>query len=106
MLTKIDMLQDIAAALEGKDVYMCIPIRSDTTLEQLRGAEIFAVEAEEKADVPEEPKPKPKKEPKVDVGKINALHQAGWPIREIAKEMGVSDPTVRKYIQLTEVQDE
>ena len=52
----------------------------------------------------EEPKEKPKKKPEpqerktVDAGKIGALYDAGWPTKEIAAEMGVSIPTVLKYI--------
>lgn len=63
----------------------------------------------------EEPKAKPKKaavkstqEPaekkpsvrKFDTGKMNALLKAGWSVPKIADEMGVSAPTVRKYMQL------
>lgn len=52
----------------------------------------------------DEPKEKPKKKPEpqerktVDAGKIGALYDAGWPTKEIAAEMGVSIPTVLKYI--------
>lgn len=48
---------------------------------------------------------KNKKEPKsrgrnpFDVGKMNALLQAGWTIPKIADEMGVSAPTIRKYMR-------
>jgi len=34
-----------------------------------------------------------------DVGKMNALLQAGWSVPKIADEMGVSAPTVRKYMR-------
>ena len=34
-----------------------------------------------------------------DIGKMNALLKAGWSIPKIADEMGVSAPTVRKYMQ-------
>lgn len=36
----------------------------------------------------------------VDVGKIRALHNAGWSNAKIADEMGISDPTIRKYIRM------
>ena len=63
----------------------------------------------------EEPKPKPKKasvkstqhpaekkpgtKKEFDTGKMNALLKAGWSVPKIADEMGVSDPTVRKYMK-------
>lgn len=47
----------------------------------------------------EEPKEKPDKRKKVDTGKIIALWNAKWSSYEIAKEMGVSIPTVNKYIK-------
>lgn len=53
---------------------------------------------------PEEPAPAsdpaPKKSrAKVDVGKIKALHKAGWTVPKIADEMRLSAPTVRKYLK-------
>ena len=35
----------------------------------------------------------------MDTGKIKALHKAGWSVQKIADEMGVSWPTINKYIQ-------
>ena len=48
------------------------------------------------------PTPKPSKRKPVDVGKIRALHNAGWPRAKIADEMGVSLVTVGKYINKQE----
>lgn len=53
---------------------------------------------------PEEPAPAPAPAPKkprakVDVGKIKALHKAGWTVPKIADEMRLSAPTVRKYLK-------
>ena len=51
---------------------------------------------------PEEPVPAPDpapKKPRVDVGKIKALHKAGWTVPKIADEMRLSAPTVRKYLK-------
>lgn len=52
----------------------------------------------------EEPAPAPDPAPKkprvkVDVGKIKALHKAGWTVPKIADEMRLSAPTVRKYLK-------
>lgn len=48
---------------------------------------------------PEQDKPKKKGRPAFDVGKMNALLKAGWSVPKIADEMGVSAPTVRKYMR-------
>ena len=51
---------------------------------------------------PAKPKAKPSaetKRPKVDHGKICATYKAGWPINEIAKEIGASVATVRYHLQ-------
>lgn len=56
-----------------------------------------AVRHEEPAPAPD---PAPKKpRAKVDVGKIKALHKAGWTVPKIADEMRLSAPTVRKYLK-------
>ena len=51
----------------------------------------------------EEPKPAPKKEPKnkkaLDMGKVKALRDAGWPLSEIAAEMGVSPQTIANRLK-------
>lgn len=53
-------------------------------------------------------KDKPKAEPKkkantahknIDHGKICATYKAGWPIKEIAKEIGATEGTVRYHLQ-------
>ena len=45
------------------------------------------------------PKAPGKKRSTFDVGKLSALWKAGWSIPKIADEMGVSEPTVRKYLK-------
>jgi len=35
----------------------------------------------------------------VDTGKIKALADAGWSVQKIAEEMGLSAPTIRKYLK-------
>ena len=40
-----------------------------------------------------------RKKSSFDVGKLSALWKAGWSIPKIADEMGVSEPTVRKYLK-------
>ena len=45
------------------------------------------------------PKQTARKKSSFDVGKLAALWKAGWSIPKIADEMGVSEPTVRKYLK-------
>ena len=58
-----------------------------------------AVRPEEPVPAPEPAPKKPKPRVKVDVGKIKALHKAGWTVPKIADEMRLSAPTVRKYLK-------
>ena len=48
------------------------------------------------------PEPEKQKKPKVDTGKIKALADAGWSVQKIAEEMGLSAPTIRRYLKETE----
>lgn len=61
----------------------------------------------------EESKPKPVrkkteggKRKKVDLGKIGALHRAGWSASKIADEMGLSDKQVYYYLKKAEAGNE
>lgn len=47
-----------------------------------------------------QPDPPTGKKPKktVDVGKLIALHNAGWPVAKIADELGISMRTVYNYL--------
>lgn len=46
-----------------------------------------------------------RKRKKVDVGKIGALHKAGWSGAKIADEMGLSDKQVYYYLKKVEAND-
>lgn len=48
------------------------------------------------------PEPEKQKKPKVDTGKIKALADAGWSVQKIAEEMGLSAPTIRRYLKEAE----
>ena len=56
----------------------------------------------EHGKVEKEPEPEKQKKPKVDTGKIKALADAGWSAQKIAEEMGLSAPTIRRYLKETE----
>lgn len=44
-------------------------------------------------------KKKPGPEPTIDLGKVKALHRAGWPNNKIADEMGVSPATICYHLK-------
>lgn len=101
MIKQIDISGALQRIADGSDqVCMIVPINKDTTVEELMKAKAFALlQAEKKED----PKPEKKKtQPKVDHGKIMALHKRGWPIKEIAKDVGCSEQTVYNHIALEE----
>ena len=114
----------ISALFDDQDVYMLTRITAATTLAELAEADKFIIledvepqeaqnEATEapKKTKPAKKKPAPAEKPadpesgkQIDTGKIRALSKAGWTTAAIAAEMGISQPTVLKYIrQETEV---
>ena len=46
----------------------------------------------------EAPKAEPPKQKRVDAGKIHALADAGWKIKDIAEDVGCSEQTVRNHL--------
>lgn len=61
----------------------------------------------------QEPTPEPKqkaqlppRKPRIDQGKVMALHRAGWNVSSIAMEVGCSGQSVRNIIQKHESVDE
>lgn len=58
------------------------------------------VERVPKVEPEKKPVPPSNKLSNDDIGKIRALHKAGWSIAKIADEMKLSDPTIRKYIRM------
>ena len=53
----------------------------------------------EKTKVKKPKKKKPGPKPTIDLGKVKALHQAGWSNLKIADEMGVSAPTICYHLK-------
>lgn len=103
--------------LQRGDGEVCIvkTITDDTPIGALRNAEGFLLgipeemAQETKAEAPAEeeapeptPEPKPKaqpKKPRIDQGKVMALHRAGWNVSSIAMEVGCSGQSVRNIIE-------
>lgn len=103
--------------LQRGDGEVCIvrTITDDTPIGALRNAEGFllgipeeqaqetkaeAPAAEEATEPTPEPKPKAQpKKPRIDQGKVMALHKAGWNVSSIAMEVGCSGQSVRNIIE-------
>ena len=56
----------------------------------------------EKTKVKKPKKKKPGPKPTIDLGKVKALHQAGWSNLKIADEMGVSGATIGYHLKRME----
>lgn len=66
----------------------------------------FMVSEEQKCEEPEPvPEPEPEESPvpkyrgKIDTGRLRALYEAGWAVKEIAGEFGVSEQTVYNWLK-------
>ena len=103
--------------LQRGDGEVCIvkTITDDTPIGALRNAEGFLLGIREEptqepkeeapaAEEAQEPTPEPKqkaqpKKPRIDQGKVMALHRAGWNVSSIAMEVGCSTQSVRNIIE-------
>lgn len=97
MTNNIKLIRELINALDADSV-------QDEVIKKTALALLDQMDDEPRKPKPAEPKhdePKPKKKgrPAFDVGKMNALLKAGWSVPKIADEMGVSAPTVRKYMR-------
>ena len=120
---QIDRNTAFELAMKGKDVLVMEPTTSDpkkwtdyetnTLGHMLNNCLFFRQEPAMEVDLIDEDKD-PSKDPQeeapptgkrrgakraVDVGKLIALHNAGWPAPKIADELGVVDRTVYAYLQ-------
>lgn len=105
--------------LQRGDGEVCIvkTITDDTPIGALRNAEGFLLGIPEEpvqetkteapaAEEAPEPTPEPKqkaqlspRKPRIDQGKVMALHKAGWNVSSIAMEVGCSGQSVRNIIE-------
>ena len=116
MLKEVSEKEALKAYMEGKDVLLVEGISKDKDrnplafdLTQLFKGKYFLIE--DKAEPKQEPELQQAPEQqdgvseesqnrrRVDVGKIKALHNAGWTNKAIADEMGINPITVGKYVK-------
>lgn len=73
--------------------------------EEKRETEPKAVEEKavmETKEKPEPPKPEAPNKKQIDVGKMRALHNAGWSMKQIAEEMQLAPSTVCEHLKKME----
>lgn len=94
---KITLDEALHLLEEGTTVYMLKDIYDGTTVSELMCASFVAEETESDNPPPERKNSKPAasgSKKKLDHGKIQALHNAGWSHAKIADEMGCTTGTV------------
>lgn len=117
---QIDIKTALELAVKGKEVLVMVPAGKDSGWEDmmpgtlghlLEGCLFFRREPAMEVELagpaetePAQPDPSPagkKRGPKkaLDVGKLVALHNAGWPAAKIADELGISTRTVYAHLQ-------
>lgn len=101
-MTNIEIVKMLINALDSTGVQDEAIKRAALALLDLEGT--GEPKAKAKKEPAKPPKGGPEKKPArmksdFDIGKMNALLKAGWSVPKIADEMGVSDPTVRKYMK-------
>lgn len=109
-MNTLTIKEGVLRYLDGEEIMVMSPVKmNEVTMEDLQvifNQGGFCVHTEDLKKKPEpepepEAKPEPEQEPqktKVDLGKIRALAAAGRSVQWIAKDMGLSAPTVRKYL--------
>jgi predicted transcriptional regulator len=118
-MKEVILTDAIDALCEGQDVYILTRLTAGTVLGEIVEADKFIIlediepqeaqnEATEtpkktktakKKQAPAEKTADPESGKPIDTGKILALSKAGWTTAAIAAEMGISQPTVLKYIR-------
>ena len=93
-MTKTDLILSLIQIIEPKTERDAV----------IKAAVIQLITPDEFTDKPaepnqDEPKPKKKGRPPFDKGKMKALLEGGWSVPKIADEMGVSVPTIKKYMK-------
>lgn len=108
---QIDTKTALELAAKGREIAIMAPsvpepkvwtdYETETLQGMLEGCLFFRQEPAMEIQKPVAPNstPRVKKQKKVDVGRIIALHKAGWTNAKIAEDVGVSDVTVGKYIR-------
>ena len=120
LIKTAEFAKAIESALEGREVYILIPITGQTKLEDLKGFKTYGIsvdepgtehykcldreaeegcEPESEADQEEEPEKKAPIKKEIDHGKICALYKAGWNCSQIADDVQCHVQTVINHLQ-------
>ena len=87
----LEAYESLKAAANRPNVNIDAPSFSEMVKKAIAKEEQKIIPAKEKKEVPKDKK-------RVDHGKVNALHKAGWSAAKIADEMGISVATVYNHI--------
>lgn len=90
--------------LAGCEFFRIVPEaeKAETEPEAKQEEEKPAETAAETKDKPEPPKPEATNKKQIDVGKMKALRNAGWSMKQIAEEMQLAPSTVCGYLKKME----
>ena len=94
---QVSIEEAITRVNTGAQIYMLMPVHPGTTTEELNASNGYVVPEEKKKPGPK-PKSKSGAKSKVDEGKLHALYDGGWLIKDIAEEMKISESTVIEYL--------
>lgn len=81
------------------DVHFCLGCTRKIMEEILKQPEAEDGKEPEQAPAKKKKRTRPKKEERLDAGKVMALHRAGWSDEKIADEMGVTNRQVYQCIR-------
>lgn len=87
----LEAYENLKATANKLSVNIDAPKFSEMVKKAIAKEEQKIIPAKEKKEVPKDKK-------RVDHGKVNALHKAGWSAAKIADEMGISVATVYNHI--------
>lgn len=112
MLKQINIIDALNRALKGERIQCLVPcdrrkiwneMQPDYLNDILQGV-ICLIDEDEEPEEESEPEPEAERRTPgrrrldLDIGKVMALHRAGWPNIKIANEMGVSPATIQRCV--------
>lgn len=87
-MKKISVANAVSMILNGEEVFMAVKITKNNFISDLENAQFCFIE---------EAEPKPTKS--IDHGKLVALFNAGWTVKNISDELGCSLQTVVNHLK-------
>ena len=112
MLKQIGIMEALNRALKGERIQCLVPCGKQEIWDEMQPAYlndilqgvICLIDEDEEPEEESEPEPEAERRTPgrrrldLDIGKVMALHRAGWPNIKIANEMGVSPATIQRCV--------